>query len=128
VRVVPVVPGGRTALVVLHERPDPLSDCYNFGSAYFVDTYRRRDPVRDHHHVGQTNDFYEEDEPFEDVLRAFNADEKGLTARPTAGRTENLQVVPYVTRRGWTQTLNVPGLMKLVSDLTTTATPRAAAP
>lgn len=31
------------------------------------------------------NDFYEEDEPVTDVVAAFDAAEKGLTAPPTAG-------------------------------------------
>ena len=29
---------GRGALVVLYKAQDPLGDCYNVGSAYFVDT------------------------------------------------------------------------------------------
>jgi hypothetical protein len=29
---------GRAALVVLYEANDPHGDCYNLGSAYFVDT------------------------------------------------------------------------------------------
>jgi hypothetical protein len=82
--------------------------------------------VRHHGHMGQTGDFYEEDEPLEDVLRAFHGGEKGLTGRPTAGRTENFAFDAGVVRRGWTETLNLPGILKLVSDLTTTAS-RAAA-
>jgi hypothetical protein len=71
--------------------------------------------------MGQRNDFYEDDEPLEEVLRAFHGGEKGLTARPVAGRTENLSLEPVVSRRGWTETIIVPGILKLVSDLTTTA-------
>jgi hypothetical protein len=82
--------------------------------------------VRHHDGMGQTNDSYEEDEPLEDVVRAFHGGQKGLTTRPVAGRTENFALEPVVVRRGWTESLNLPGILKLVSDLTTTASPRVA--
>lgn len=70
-------------------------------------------------------DFYEEDEPIEDVLRAFAAGDEGVTAQPggTAGRTyttpSHVQYLrsqvqsrsshrPLATRPEATQTATIP--------------------
>lgn len=37
--------------------------------------------------MGTMDDFYEQDEPLDDVLKAFNEGDKGVTARPTRGQT-----------------------------------------
>ncbi|WP_191971205.1 hypothetical protein [Micromonospora aurantiaca (nom. illeg.)] len=42
------------------------------------------------------NDFYEEDEPVEEVIAAFEQAEKGRTALPTNGVTEYLMITGLV--------------------------------
>jgi hypothetical protein len=42
--------------------------------------------------MGLDEEFYEDDEPVEEVLRAFAAGERGRTGRYLAGRTEYLVI------------------------------------
>ncbi len=76
------------------------------------------------HDVGMgSSDFYETDEPLEQVLEAFEQGEKRLTAMPPAGQTGR------PSGRGWTEYLRLPGalgLLQPLSDRPTSATPRVA--
>jgi hypothetical protein len=76
--------------------------------------------------VGEHDEFFEEDEPLEDVLAAFSQGEKGLTARPVASRTVHPAADSGIASRGWTKTLPVPTVLTVVSDLTTIAVRRPA--
>jgi hypothetical protein len=53
------------------------------------------------------NDFYEPDEPVDEVIKAFQQGEPGLTRRPT---------------RGWTQYLAIKGLSQVRMALQESAT------
>jgi len=63
--------------------------------------------------MGHHEDFYVPDEPVEDVIAAFEAGEKHLTAPP----------------RGRTETLRIPGLplVRVLRDITTSANRELAA-
>lgn len=51
-------------------------------------------------------DFYEDDEPIDEIIVAFNAGPKGLTGK----------------RAGWTDYLKVPGLLGLWANVATVST------
>ena len=82
--------------------------------------------VRHDDRVGEHDEFFEEDEPLEDVLAAFSRGEKGFTARPVPSSTAHPAGDSGVASRGWTKTLPVPTVLKVVSDLTTIAVRRPA--
>jgi hypothetical protein len=72
--------------------------------------------------VGDPNNFFEEDEPLAEVLRAYDSGEKGRTAPPTVGYTVNLDVpVGASGPRGWTRALEFFGLLGSLTDQPTTA-------
>jgi hypothetical protein len=43
-------------------------------------------------YMGDTSDFYEDDEPVEKIVGIFEEGEKGVTAPPCPGRTEYLHL------------------------------------
>jgi hypothetical protein len=72
------------------------------------------------------DEFYEQDEPVDDVAKAFERGPKQVTGAPR-GQTEYL-TVGQTAVRGWTRTLDLPGLTttKVFPDLTTRAALRPA--
>jgi hypothetical protein len=60
------------------------------------------------------DDFYEPDEPVDDVLKAFQRGDKGSTVAPSRGKTVDLQIPLGAFRsmptRGRTAYLDLPGL------------------
>jgi hypothetical protein len=82
--------------------------------------------------MGSSDDFYEPDEPLEQVLEAFEQGEKRVTAAPSQGQTVRLDldvsaVFRAASRQGWTEQLRLPGPLRLLQPLIeqpTTTTPR----
>ncbi len=70
----------------------------------------------------EPDDFFEEDEPLEEVLRAYDAGPKARTARPM-GQTVTFDVIGNNRTRGWTNFERFAGILGDLIDRNTTATP-----